>query len=145
MNHQSSIKESVLHKVPPSKLTTPFLSTPHLLCFLVVILCLLVDLQYGILQSRTFRNLGTYELNETTMIWIYVILITCVVWLFCSALYLATEVTQPVKTFEYCRKMNQIVIVEWVSQAICAFIFIALGYVWFGVISVPVVIWHCVR
>jgi len=79
------------------------------------------------------------------MIWLFVVLITGCVWLFCTALYLVSESTVPEGNHDYCRRMNTAAIIEWVSQAVMAFVFISGGYVWFGVICFPFAVFHCVR
>jgi len=79
------------------------------------------------------------------MLWIYVTLITCIVWIFGWSLYIVAEVTVPPSTQGYCKRLNRVTVIEWVSQGLISLLLLFFGYHALGIISFPVALWHCVR
>jgi hypothetical protein len=56
---------------------------------------------------------------------------------FCSALFLVTEIQTPDNTFEYCKKLNHIARIEWVTNLVLGISMIFCRYFVCGSLVFP--------
>lgn len=72
-------------------------------------------------------------------------LISGIVWVFCATLYVVSEMTIPDNTLDFCRRLNQAILIEWLSQLCLSLGLVLGGYLWFGIILLQVGCWHAIK
>jgi hypothetical protein len=77
---------------------------------------------------------------------VQLVLITGIVWVFCATLYVVSEITTvPDNAVDFCRRLNQAIMIEWLSQICMALGLVVGGYLWFGIFMFQVGCWHAVK
>jgi hypothetical protein len=72
-------------------------------------------------------------------------LLSVLVWSISSSAFVVTEITIPEVTYDYCKKLNKVVLIEGISHILLCIILFAARYIWFGALLIPVGIWHIMR
>lgn len=76
---------------------------------------------------------------------VHLLLIVGIVWVFCCALYVVSEITIPENTIDFCRRINKVIFYEWVSALVYSIILIPTNYFWFGIVLFQVSCWHVIQ
>jgi hypothetical protein len=75
-----------------------------------------------------------------------IVLITGIVWVFCATVYVVSEMTTiSDSSAAFCRRLNQAIMIEWLSQILMALCLVVGGYLWFGIFMFQVGCWHAVK
>lgn len=76
---------------------------------------------------------------------IHLLLLLGVVLLFCTTLFVVSEITIPENTYTHCEKLNKVVAIEWGVLVGYTILLLLGSYFWFALGLLPLSFWHVLR